>query len=73
MFYIVFHANLYVGTDSHIAENIVEMIPLNADNKDDAFAEFLDALFDGIAKDIEFESAMVMAEDEIPTEALALL
>ena len=72
-YYIAFYANLYIGNDKHIAENIVEIIPLNADNEPEAFVEYLDAIFDGIGVDIEHASSMIVAEENLPTETLALI
>lgn len=72
-YYIVFHENLFIGDSKHVPENIVEIIPLEAETEDAAFAEFLDAIFDGIGSDIEFASSMIVAENDLPTETLALI
>lgn len=72
-YYIAFYANLYVGDGKHVAENIVAAIPLDAENEPEAFVEYIDAIFAGIGADIDHASSMIVAEEDLPVEYLALI
>lgn len=72
-YYIVFNKEFYIGTESDFPENVAEIIALDSDNEKDALSEMLDLLFDGIGADIDFTVVHMTAEEDLPTETLALI
>lgn len=72
-YYIVFNKEFYIGTESDFPENVAEIIALDSETEKEALSEMLDLLFDGIGADIEFSVVHMTAEEDLPTETLALI
>ena len=53
--------------------HVAEIIALDSDNEKDALSEMLDLLFDGIGADIDFTVVHMTAEEDLPTDTLALI
>lgn len=72
-YYIVFNKEFYIGTETDFPENVAEIIALDSETEKGALSEMLDLLLGGIGEDIEFTVVHVTAEEDLPTETLALV